>query len=139
MMRRMKVRAIELYAQHVQKQLEPLAKGLAERGYSETEIEEAIEALRPIFDRGVENMLRQVTVIGLEMRANDNDEWAERSVPMLRRAFERPEANPAILIKNIAFGLDIMERAGVYERDGKLFYPGSEPHSIDKVDWVPRA
>jgi hypothetical protein len=27
----------------------------------------------------------------------------------------------------------------VYEREGKLFYPGSEPNIIEKVDWVPRA
>jgi hypothetical protein len=129
MMRRMKVQAVELYARHVQKQLEPLAKGLAQQGYSDTEIEDAIEGLRPMFDQGIEDVLRQVTVIGLELRSNDNDNWAELSLSLLRRAFDRPEANPAILIRNLATGLDLMERSGVYERDGKLYLPNVEPQS----------
>jgi hypothetical protein len=136
--RRLKVEAIRRYAEHVQKRLEPLVHGLAAQGYSEAEIEEAIEGLRPMFDEGMEDVLRQITVIGLELRQNDNDGWAELSLPLLRRAFERPQANPAILIKNIAHGLDLMEKSGVHERDGKLFCPGSESHIV-KVDWQPNA
>ena len=140
MMRRIKVEAIRLYADHVQKQLEPLAHGLAQQGYSAAEIEEAIETLRPMFDQGMEDVLRQLTVAGLNEPANDDDGWAELSVAMLRRAFERPKANPAILLKNIAAGLDLMEKSGVYERDGKLYLAGQESGgSVVGADWVPNA
>jgi hypothetical protein len=132
MMRTMKVRAIKLYAEHVRTQLAPLAQSLKQQGYSEAEIEEAIESLRPMFDQGIDDVLRQVTVIGLEMGANDNDGWAELSVEMLRRAFDRLEANPAILIKNIASGLDLMEKTGVYEHGGRLYVP-DERHPVVSV------
>jgi hypothetical protein len=93
-----------------------------------------------MFDQGIEDVLRQVTVIGLELGANDNDGWAELSLPLLRGAFDRPEANPAILIKSIANGLNLMEKSGVYEQDGRLFHPGNELHGrIMNVDWVPDA
>jgi hypothetical protein len=127
MMRKIKVRAIQLYAEHVRTQLEPLAQSLKQQGYSEDEIEKAIESLRPIFDSGIDDVLRQLTVFGFKIRANDNDGWAELSVGMLRRAFDRPEANPAILIKNIASGLELMEKTGVYERGGRLYVPDESP------------
>ena len=129
MMRRMKVRVIQLYADHVQEQLKPLALGLKQQGYLDAEIEEALEGLRPMFDQGIEDVLRQVTVCGLNAGANDGGNWAELSLSMLRRAFDRPQANPALLIKEIAAGLDLMERSGVFERDGRLFLPagGSSP------------
>ena len=133
MIRQLKVRAIELYAQHVEHQLEPIAEGLAAQGLSEAEIEAEIEGLRPVFDKGVEDVLRQCAVIALQVRVNDDSRWAELSIDLLRKGFDRPQANPAIIIKSLANGLAILERAGVYERDGRLFAPGYDDSPIASV------
>lgn len=129
--RQLKVRAIELYADHVRRELEPLAFGLKAKCCSDDEIAERLEELRPAFEAGINDVLLQVTIAGLKAGAND-DGWAELSVDMLTRAFERPEANPALRVKQLAAGLALMERTGVYERDGRLYMP-DEPSPIASV------
>lgn len=138
MNRQLKVKAIQLYADHVQHQLEPLAEGLAAQGMSEDDIEATIEGLRPAFDKGVEDVLRQCAVIELQERVNDNNNWAELSIDLLRKGFDRPECNPAILIQYLANGLAIMEQAGVDEIDGKLYLPG-EASAIARIHREGRA
>jgi hypothetical protein len=133
--RQAKVRMIELYAEHVRKELQPIAFGLKARGCTDDEIEERIEALRPAFEQGINDVLLQVTVAGLRAGACD-DGWAELSIDMLRKAFDRPAANPALRVKELAAGLRLLEETGVVERDGKLYLPNVEPQSpIARMDF----
>ena len=92
------------------------------RGCSDEEVEQRIEELRPAFEKGIQDVLLQVTIMGLKEGVNDNG-WAELSVPLLMQAFQRPQANPAILVKEVARGLELMEQTGVVERDGRLYLP----------------
>ena len=78
---------------------------------------------RPVFVAGIDDVLRQCTVIELQERANDRNDYAELSIDLLRKGFGRSACNPAILIQSYANGLAIMERTGVYERDGRLYLP----------------
>ena len=127
--RRAKVGVITVYADRFRQDIEPLAFGLRALGHSETEIEDRLEELRPAFRSGVEDLLLQVTVMALKENVVD-DGWAELSVDLLRQSLDKPGVNPAMLVKGLAQGLRIMEETGVYERDGKLYVPGSSSHVV---------